>query len=283
MDAQQVQELVNLGFCVFPLRKHSKKPIPGMHWLGLQKSRPTQRLIDQWLELYPHTNWAIVTGKISGIVIVDIDGPDGEAHVRQVAGEEALYTASVRTANGVHLYYQHPGGEPIANAVRLFDQVDVRGDGGYVVAPGSLHPSGMGYNWIQRIDENSRRILGTIPLSAIKPVPAALLPLLRSDSAKRHEIAIVQARTSYGMKALRDELAVIARAIKGSRNHVLNRAAFNLGQLVASGCLEYNATVQVVTRAGMMIGLSETEASATVLSGINAGIEKPRSSRVHGR
>ncbi|MER3407680.1 MAG: DNA primase, partial [Nitrososphaera sp.] len=81
------------------------------------------------------------TGAVSGLVVLDVDGNDD-------VGRPFPDTPTARTRSGHHWYFAHPGGQ-VPNAVRLLPGLDVRGDGGYVVAPPSEHPSGQRYTWVE--------------------------------------------------------------------------------------------------------------------------------------
>ncbi len=86
---------------------------------------------------YPNANVAIATGAISGLVVIDIDGPDGEASLATLPPMPE--TRIVQTGRGRHLYFAHPGGAVPNSAGKLGKGIDVRGDSGYVVAPPSRH------------------------------------------------------------------------------------------------------------------------------------------------
>lgn len=81
---------------------------------------------------------------------------------------------------------------------------------------------------------------------------------------------------AYAAEALAREAADVAATTEGSRNDVLNRAAFNLGQLVAGGVLEHETVVRTLTAAGRSAGLTEREISRTLASGFRAAEGSPR-------
>lgn len=117
----------------------------------------------------------IVTGASSGLVVLDLDAKHGLEAIldglKESHGAAWLDTYTVQTAGGgVHLYYQHPGGI-VRNATRLGgrDGVDVRGDGGQVVAPPSLGANGRPYKIV--VDRDPA------------PCPAWLLEELRERDA----------------------------------------------------------------------------------------------------
>jgi hypothetical protein len=93
----------------------------------------------------------LVTGRISGLVVVDVDvqhgGPDSVAALEAAHGALSPTVEALTGGGGRHLYYAHHG-TLVANQVALRPGIDVRGDGGCVVAPPSVHPSGRRYQWV---------------------------------------------------------------------------------------------------------------------------------------
>ena len=97
-------------------------------------------------------NVAILTGRISGIVVLDIDSEEGEQNIKSREIPEG--SPQVLTGKGRHLYFAYPfervGAEhELKNFVGAIHGVDFRGDGGYVAAPPSLHVSGREYQWAE--------------------------------------------------------------------------------------------------------------------------------------
>jgi hypothetical protein len=87
------------------------------------------------------------------------------------------------------------------------------------------------------------------------------------------------ARLGYGPAALAREANRVATTTKGSRNDTLNRAAFNLGQLIAAGHLTETQVTDELTAAAVSAGLDQREAERTIASGIRAGQRHPRTPR----
>lgn len=258
------------GWSIFPLRQKSKVPaIP--KWEQFQAERPSEALVRLWWTNNPNFNIAIVTGTISGVFVVDCD-------TRQmVEAHEALpdYIPTLKsiTAHGAHFFYQLPGFR-VANRVGY--GLDIRGDGGYVVAAPSIHPSGVKYQW-QR--------------APIQPCPPkVILDLIQPKEALRTAQAqpkTFSARravrgTAYAQSVFEREYSSIISAGKGGRNNQLNRSAYNLGQLVGDGLLNRFDVENALQQAAMMAGLNEREALATIASGLNAGVGNPRSLRARG-
>lgn len=123
----------------------------GKHPATLNGLKDATKDIDTLINLFAKRrglNVAIATGEVSGIFVVDIDGPEGAQDWENfVNSRELPKTLTSITARGKHLFFRHPG-MPIKTRTRVIGQkVDIRGAGGYVVAPGSNHASGHHYTW----------------------------------------------------------------------------------------------------------------------------------------
>ena len=99
--------------------------------------------ITEWWTRWPEANIGIVTGSKSGLVVLDEDGPEGREFLR---GKQLYPTPVATTGKGFHYYFAHPGGI-VRNFSKRLPGLDLRGDGGYVVAPPSFHASGRRYEW----------------------------------------------------------------------------------------------------------------------------------------
>jgi uncharacterized protein YdaU (DUF1376 family) len=105
-------------------------------------------IIRQWWQKWPTANIALATGQGSGVFAVDIDGDKGSASLASLMQEHEWVprTASVSTGHGWHLYFRSTA-EPVKSRTAVMPGLDVRGEGGYVIAPPSLHVSGKTYVW----------------------------------------------------------------------------------------------------------------------------------------
>ena len=105
--------------------------------------------IREWWRRWPDANVGIATGPESGILVLDVDGAQGEESLIDLAqrGHILPDTYTVRTGSGgQHLYFAWPKGADVRNSARkLAPGLDVRGAGGLVAAPPSLHKSGARY------------------------------------------------------------------------------------------------------------------------------------------
>lgn len=135
---------VRHGWSVVPCGQ-DKRPL--LSWARWQSERADEAQVRQWWARWPQANVAVVTGAVSGIVVLDLDhghadGVDGLESVRR-HGRVLPETPCVRTpSGGLHCYFRHPGA-PVPNGAGLLPGVDLRGDGGYVVAPPSVTPAGV--------------------------------------------------------------------------------------------------------------------------------------------
>jgi len=135
---------------VIPVQPSGKRPL--VSWIEYQSRRPTEEEIRQWWQQHPSANIGIVTGKVSRTVVIDLDPDKGGNESGAGIYEQAPTDLIVKTGRGgYHLYYRYPEDVGhIPNRVGLLPGVDVRADGGYVVAPPSAHSSGRLYGWTRR-------------------------------------------------------------------------------------------------------------------------------------
>ena len=129
------------GLAVLPLKPREKTPLTAHGCLDASRSHEQ---VTAWWTRHPDANIGVATGAPSGLFVVDVDGKEGEAALTTFGTLPA--TVSVHTSKGRHLYFALPDGVRLGNSARrLGPQLDTRGDGGYVVAPPSFHPSGHAY------------------------------------------------------------------------------------------------------------------------------------------
>jgi len=157
--AEPIHDYVGRGWSLIPIRPGDKRPI--VRWEEFQHRRPTEAEARGWFLAWPDAGIGVVTGAISGIVVIDVDvrhGGDVSLEGLEREHGRVPMTVECRTGGGGrHLYFAHPGGL-IRNMVGLSAGVDLRGDGGYVVAPPSMHSSGVRYEWVEGRSPESRMI-----------------------------------------------------------------------------------------------------------------------------
>lgn len=243
---------------------------------GLHAASTDEGQVRRWWARWPSANVAVRTGAESGLVVLDVDpARGGEASLAALVADHGAFFAGTRVVatggGGLHLYFAHPGGRvPNDAGRRLGPGIDVRGDGGYVLAPPSLHLSGARYRPAGSCRE-------------LAPMPGWLAERLLARPERGPEArprpdgpAAVAGAGRWGAAALAGELERLRRAAVGTRNDTLNRAAFRLGQIVAVGALDEAEVTDALLAAARAIGLGEAEAARTVRSGLTAGERAPR-------
>ncbi|GAB2571967.1 bifunctional DNA primase/polymerase [Streptomyces capparidis] len=273
------------GWHVFPLRPYSKRPAlhgagrcPGTgpcargHAPWEQQATDDADRIESWWAGGAAWNVGIATGP-SNLVVVDLDmpksgkskadTPTGVANFKALcerAGQPVPTTFRVRTASGGwHLYFTAPPGIRLTNtAGRLAPLIDTRAWGGYVVAPGSYTDAGEYTAYGSRVAPLPQWLLDAL-LPAPRPNAPAPAPALRNVPG-------------YVAAALRNETANVARAVEGTRNRTLVRAARALGRFVASGDLPRAVVEQALKEAGEAAGLSSRECGPAITSALNWSI-----------
>ncbi len=150
-------EYAKKGFAVFPLKYRDKVPLTRN---GCKDATTDAAQIKAWWQKYPNANIGLATGSVSqNVFVIDLDidedcGIDGyhslEDWQREHGDFPETWTA-ITGRGGYHLYYR--GNGKIKNRAGIIDGVDIRGNGGYVVAPPSIHKNGRRYEWEYSPDE----------------------------------------------------------------------------------------------------------------------------------
>jgi len=235
---------LSMGWSVIPLRARDKRPaIPT--WTEYQRHHADRTDVVRWAA--QGCNVGVVTGEVSGLLVLDLDN---SAAMAEAASRGIPCTVKAATAKGVHCYFQHPGGR-VKNRAGLFPGADIRSDGGFVVAPGSIHPSGTPYTWIASPADT--------PLA---DAPVWLLEMLTNPRPPKAALSAHEAFrtrcqplagdcTPYGRAALERESEAIRCALNGEQEKTLNGAALKIGALVAGGELSKAFARRELIRAGM--------------------------------
>jgi hypothetical protein len=139
---RELQRVLAIGAAVLPVAKGGKMPaIAG----GVYAATNNMKTLAPIFKANPDLNYGIATGAPSGIFVLDIDGQDGKEAFAGLVKEHGALPKTVRvlTPHGEHRYFEAPGCA-IPNSVgRIGPGIDIRGDGGYSVGPGSATPDGV--------------------------------------------------------------------------------------------------------------------------------------------
>lgn len=258
-----------LGFKVFPLHgvvdgrctcrkspeEHVKGRKPGKHPAtehGLKEATDDPDQIRKWWRRNPRFNVGIATGEASGFWVLDVDGEDGAnaLDALETVNGRLPQTVGQMTGGGRHVCFRwDPDGPEIRNRGRIGKvPVDARGNGGYIVAPPSVHMSGRRYAWWD----------GCAPGEiAFADAPAWLVELAKPrDTAPAPPIPAAEPRrregraSRYGEKALDNAVASIRSAQKGSRDTTLFLTCVSIGKLVAGEEIERDYARETLIAAG---------------------------------
>ncbi|MFF7161640.1 bifunctional DNA primase/polymerase [Streptomyces sp. NPDC008086] len=276
------------GWHVFPLRPGTKRPalhgetacprtgqcVNGHLKWEQRATTDSDRIRAAWTR--QPFNVGIATGP-SGLVVVDLDmpkdkgssdAPDGAATFQALcerAGHPVPDTYRVRTASGgEHLYFKAPDGLRLTNtAGTIGELVDTRAWGGYVVAAGSITPTGT----YEAVNGSVAAPLPEWLQTILKPVPVRSTGPLRLPAVDGSRAALV---------ALEAECAIVSAAPDKQRNTTLNRCAFKVGRFVAWGDIPRHVVEEAFQGAGEGRGLTAAECRATIRSALDSSIRKAR-------
>ena len=148
---QAAVQYIKMGLAVFPLEERGKRPKTRN---GFKDATTDAAQVKAWWQQWPNANIGIATGKRSGgIVVIDLDidedkGIDGYHTLEDWQRENGYFPdtwTAITGRGGYHLYFRSDA--EVRNRAGIIDGVDVRGEGGYVVAPPSIHSNGNRYEW----------------------------------------------------------------------------------------------------------------------------------------
>jgi hypothetical protein len=265
----------------FPVSRVDKHPLcpNGFHDASINEDQ-----IRAWWQTWPNAMIGIPTGPRSGIWVLDvdldpkknIDGHETMARLGIEYGPLPLTLCSITPRGGRHYLFRW-NGTNIRNSVEeIGPGIDVRGAGGYFVAPPSVRADGAAYRW-----EDARITIVEAPAWLSKLALAA-----SSNGTVRRTIIDLNStdgppRTSSSARdyvwahaALQQECSSL------NNNAALNVAAFNLGQIVAGGELTeqevIDALIAGAEACGLIVEYGEPSVINTINSGLRAGMKQPR-------
>ena len=265
-----VKVSLELGFAVFPVEQGGKKPmISGWPKRATKDWIFARRYFGNHLNL----NYGIVTGGASGIFVLDVDGDEGKINlaILETFHGKLPRTLKVETPHGEH-YYFRPGNAVVPNSVgKITAHSDVRGEGGYVVGPGSSTREGA---------------YAFAPGCGPEDVPIAAA--LARRPGRKEEL-----RGEPGACAYAEDSASVARVFAGGprlasrgnwsawrrrcsiSNNTLNLCVFRAGQLAARGLVDRAKATSELATIAKSIGLGEAEIERTIESAFRAGLDSP--------
>jgi hypothetical protein len=209
------------GRCTCPKERECGAPAKHpatRHGLKDASTDPVQ--IEAWFRERPGANLGILTGAESGLVVLDVDprhgGNESLAQLEREHGPLPETVEALTGGGGRHILFRHPGGK-IPSTAGFLPGLDIRADGGYFVAPPSVHASGRRYEWELSSEP------GTVPLA---PMPAWLLDLVTKRIGRasaeptaggviprgRRHVALIELSRKYARLGLKqDEIAALVK------------------------------------------------------------------------
>jgi putative DNA primase/helicase len=258
------------GWAVFPAPPNEKKSYKSMKYSGGTRWGATRDLdeVRRDFTCWPHARIGLPTGVDSGIVVVEIDtieghGVDGRAALRALEQAHAPLPDTLQAespSGSIHRYFRHPGAgvKVVCSASKLGAGVDVKGDGGMVIAPPSINPDGRAYRWLNDL--------------SIADMPAWLVELTREKPPTISQRAAVTVSTSMPTdRRLRGLARAVLHARDGERNAVLHWASCRVGELIADGNADVDLAFDILAEAARVVGLEPSEIGPTIASGIRKG------------
>jgi hypothetical protein len=147
----EIHAAIGQRWPIFPVHAKGKSPLVP-EWP--KRASSDLEVLLGWTGEYPGCNWGLATGTQS-VVVVDIDGLEGRSSVEDLENSGFIFPRTLevvtgRPDGGVHKYYRAPEGVEIRNDQngKIGPHIDVRGDGGFVVFPPSVHQTGRQYHFV---------------------------------------------------------------------------------------------------------------------------------------
>jgi hypothetical protein len=175
-------EYIERGFSIIPIKKGTKES--RIKWREYQQRQPRSDEVDQWFKQWPEDQIALVTGMVSGIAVIDADGPAGIQWLKKNLPATSVYQ---KTHKGWHAFYKL-NSDPVNNKTRIFPEIDIRGQGGYVLISPSVHPNGTDYKLVFPIESQGWDDLTEFPYDLIaRAVQKNYLTLQPADEGERND------------------------------------------------------------------------------------------------
>lgn len=147
--AESALEYVDSGWSVLPVKPEEKRPYM-TNWLQYTRVRATRGTVDSWFANLTGAGIGAVTGRISNMVVLDVEGwcP---TPIEEILKQYPTQMVARSGGGGWHLFYSYPQNVGrVANRVSVFQGADLRADGGFIVLPPTMHQSGRRYEWVKQ-------------------------------------------------------------------------------------------------------------------------------------
>jgi hypothetical protein len=211
-----------LHLSTIPVNPKNKKPL--IKWQLNQKKKAGSTTIKKWFVQYPDAGLGIVTGKLSGLFVVDCDTSSGYQSTMDLIPKDII-TPTVKTPKGWHLYFKYPSANYLTVGQRILPGVDFRGEGGFVVSPPTVNGNGDQYKWLDGLS-----------LFEIDPpeIPKTILDLIPSPKKKTNKKKPVEHVDRPGFAMITNEV-ICSDAYKSLTNPARTAYTLMLAQIKKKG------------------------------------------------
>ncbi|MCJ7833851.1 bifunctional DNA primase/polymerase [Cuneatibacter sp. NSJ-177] len=219
---EQALYYASLGLAVFPLKPKSKFPATEN---GFHSATTDREEISRWWDKHPDYNIGIATGSISGgVFVIDLDidedkGLNGYEVLKEWQREHGDLPETwmaITGRGGYHLFYKD--NSTVRSKVGIYEGVDIRGDGGYVVAPPSVHPNGRSYEWEIAPEDMPLTSANGKVLDFILPMPEKEQTFTTPETIAEGERNKTLFTQACSMRARGDAEEAILAAVRATNN-----------------------------------------------------------------
>lgn len=270
-------DLARAGMFVFPCQASGpkrKSPCQGIMWRAVSTNDP-HKVSELWRR-HPGAVVGLDVGK-SGFLVIDCDKHPSDGIAWFESRDDSPYPGADTPSGGRHLYFLNP--EKRGNGRGSLPKktecgIDMRGEGGYVIAPGSVFLDDGG----EYVARGSIFDAGPLPdwFAEILSPPASARVIQFTVPA---EPVSENRKAAYGQTAIEELCADLAGAPPGSRSDEANRIAFRAGQLVGGGCLTFSHAKAALETAALSWGIRPTDKAlgprGTIHRALMAGMKSP--------
>jgi len=163
-NLKEALKYLEKGYYVIPVRRENKKPY--IEWKQYQQESPMKDEVEDWWTKWPEANIGVITGKATNLVVIDVDDENGRRTMDTLAPGLKPHTIS---PHGLHFWFKYHEG--MVNRAKIIPGIDVRTDGGYIIAPPGSNGDGGKYR---------KSLVGKV----YDEIPQALYKKLKEDKSQ---------------------------------------------------------------------------------------------------
>lgn len=259
------------GWSMMPIKREEGK-VPAVRWKEYQTSAPDETLIKKWFGREHKRNLGLITGKVSRVFVADTDTQDALDYLISRGIPNGPYVQGSQPFKR-HYYFNLPSFEVRNSASKIFAGLDIRGEGGYVVLPPSIHQNGSIYTWMTTPEESPIPnapdwLLDELLVPEFVDLSSAPVCLIEPQKRQGHE--------RYAQAALAAELERVASAPDGQKHDQLFKSSAAIGSFVPHGFWSEGDVEEMFFSAIAPRSKDKDGARKTIRDGIRKGMENPR-------